>query len=90
MVDLKLAAIAALRAHPVEAQPILTDLIKIQRLDENNIVRTEAGMAVDAIKGIPAPASPIAIALIVVTILVLAAGIIAFSRLWQSVKRIHN
>ncbi len=50
VLEVRLAALKSLTKHAAECRPIRAELIRIQKVDENNQVRTEAALAVEAIQ----------------------------------------
>lgn len=48
-IDVRLAALKTLAEHATEARPVSAELLRIQKIDDNPLVRSEAGAAVEAI-----------------------------------------
>lgn len=56
--DLRIASLKTLTQHPAEARSVRAELMRIQKVDDNPLVRAEAGAALQAVQYAESPFSP--------------------------------
>ena len=84
--ELRLAAIQTLKTHAAEAKSLSAELIRIQKADENSLVRAEAGLAIAAIQKSPSATSPAVITFWTIVLIILASTCIGGWRIWNTAR----
>jgi hypothetical protein len=86
--DLRIASLKALAQHPAEARSVRAEVMRIQKVDDNPLVRTEAAAALQAMQYADSPFSPVNILFWLIVLAVLAAFATGGRHLWKKAERI--